>query len=174
VIERDTSLDALYREVILDHNRSPRNRRRLGQVTTAQRATNPLCGDEVEVELRIESDRIVELGFQGQGCAISQASASMMTEALTGSSLDEAVETVEAFKRMLTGDGADDEAQPGDLAALAGVRQFPARVKCATLAWHALEEALGQIEQPVIRDPKRLSRLLSVRRTEPGDARAPR
>jgi nitrogen fixation NifU-like protein len=147
VIDRGAPLDDLYREVILDHHRSPRNRRRLGAATVAQRGTNPLCGDEVEVEVRIEGDRVVELGFQGRGCSISQASASMMSEALVGRTLGEVGETVEAFKRMLTGDGAPDEDRLGDLEALAGVRRFPVRVKCATLAWHALGEALELYER---------------------------
>jgi nitrogen fixation NifU-like protein len=142
VIGRGAALDELYREVILEHSRGPRNRRRLDDPTIAHRDTNPLCGDEVEVELRIEGDRIVELGFQGRGCAISQASASMMTEALEGRTLREAGATVDAFQAMLTGDAGTDAAHLGDLEALAGVRRFPVRVRCATLAWHALGEAL--------------------------------
>jgi nitrogen fixation NifU-like protein len=142
VTDRGVPLDDLYREVILDHYKNPRNRRRLAEPTIAHRGTNPLCGDEVEVELRIEGDRLVELGFHGRGCAISQASASMMTEALAGRAVGEVAETVAAVKRTLTGDAAVDEERLGDLAALAGVRRFPVRVKCATLGWHTLEEAL--------------------------------
>jgi nitrogen fixation NifU-like protein len=140
-------LEELYREVILDHHRSPRNRRQLGDATVVRRGTNPLCGDEIEVGLRIDRDRIEELAFQGRGCSISQASASMMTEALAGRTLAEAAETIDAFRRLMSGDGAVDEARLGDLAALSGVRKFPVRVKCATLAWHTLTEALAELER---------------------------
>ena len=136
-------LTDLYREVILDHNRHPRNFGRLDPHDAEARGHNPLCGDQLTVTLRREGDRIADLRFEGNGCAISVASASMMTEAVKG--LDRpAVETL--FQRMhhlLTEPSAGSEGL-GKLAALSGVREFPARVKCASLCWHTLNAALAQ------------------------------
>jgi nitrogen fixation NifU-like protein len=134
----------LYREVVLEHRRNPRHHTPLDQPTTSQRGANLFCGDEVEVDLRLEGDRVAEVGFGGQGCTISQASASMMSELVAGRSLDEVARIAEAFQRMLSGDGAVEEALLGDAAVLAGVRQFPARVKCAMLPWTTLRQALLQ------------------------------
>jgi nitrogen fixation NifU-like protein len=142
------SLHELYGEVILDHNRRPRNYGRLPAASHCAVGHNPLCGDRVAVYLRVEGGRIEEIGFEGVGCAISTASASMMTEALRGRSLAEAQQLFTRFHALLTADqagGADPGCAPelGKLAVFAGVREFPMRVKCATLAWHALKSALA-------------------------------
>lgn len=138
-----SAMEDLYQEIILDHNKRPRNFGPLPGATHQAAGRNPLCGDELHVSLRLEGNRLEEIKFQGQGCAISKASASLMTEALAGRSTDEA--------RRFAGDvigGLADSArewrfeEAGDLAALSGVRKFPARIKCATLAWHAFLGAL--------------------------------
>jgi nitrogen fixation NifU-like protein len=132
-------LQDLYQEVILDHNRRPRNFRAIERGQKAE-GYNPLCGDRLTVYLRVENGRIEDASFQGSGCAISKASASLMTESVKGKTLEEAEALFERFRRMLTQepDGVDGL---GKLSVLAGVRQFPIRVKCATLAWHALRSA---------------------------------
>jgi nitrogen fixation NifU-like protein len=139
-------LTELYREVILDHNRQPRNFGRLDPHDAEAKGHNPLCGDQLTLTLRREGDRIADLRFEGNGCAISMASASMMTEAVKGK--DRA--TVEAlFQRihaLLTQPGAN-ASDLGKLAALSGVREFPARVKCASLCWHTLNAALAQSDK---------------------------
>ncbi|HJX26897.1 MAG TPA: SUF system NifU family Fe-S cluster assembly protein [Thermoanaerobaculia bacterium] len=145
----------LYQEVILDHNRHPRNFRVLPEANCTAEGYNPLCGDRVEVYLRVEDERVQEVSFQGSGCAISTASASLMTEALQGKTVAEAHELFHGFHDMVTRgvireDGREAGAEALDkLAVFSGVREFPIRVKCATLAWHALEAALNQREQPV-------------------------
>ena len=131
----------LYRDVIVDHNRSPRNRGRLAQATHHAVGDNPLCGDRLRLDLALDGDVIADLRFEGSGCAISTASASLMSEAVKGLSRAEAGRLFDAVHRMLTGTGG--EAAPGKLAALAGVREFPARVKCASLCWHTLRAALA-------------------------------
>lgn len=141
-LDRDVELDELYREIILDHYRSPRNRGSLAQPTVTGEGDNPLCGDEVELGLEIRDGQIVDVRFQGTGCSISQASASMMTAAIKGLSLEEAEALFEAFKGVMYGADEVDAEALGDLEALQGVRKFPVRVKCATLAWNTLEEAL--------------------------------
>jgi nitrogen fixation NifU-like protein len=143
-----SQLNELYQDLILDHNRRPRN---FGPMATANhRATgnNPLCGDRVTVAVRTEGERIVDIAFEGAGCAISTASASMMTEALKGRTLKEAHDLFRRFHTLLTEgeEGGDEEL--GNLTALAGVREFPMRVKCATLAWHALNAALAEGGEP--------------------------
>lgn len=136
-------MDDLYQEIILDHNRRPQNFRRMTDATRTIEADNPLCGDRLELYLRIEGDRIVDISFQGSGCAISVASASLLTERLKGASLTEAEALFERVHTVLTEEHPEaDEAELGDLAALAGVRKYPMRVKCATLSWHALHAAL--------------------------------
>ena len=141
----------LYQEVILDHNRKPRNFRRLPSPTAAAEGYNPLCGDRISIELEREGDVIRDIAFQGSGCAISKASASMMTAALKGKTADEALEAFEQFRAMLTGAEPSGERPvlPGRLAALAGVREFPIRIKCATLPWHTLRAALAGQAEPV-------------------------
>lgn len=141
-----TDLSALYQEVILDHNRTPRNRGELPGADHRAEGNNPLCGDQLTVTLRLADGRIDDIRFQGQGCAISVASASLMTEAVRGQTAAEANRLFESFRELLTGDPSlPAEAPPelGKLAVFAGVREFPIRVKCATLPWHTLKEALG-------------------------------
>jgi nitrogen fixation NifU-like protein len=141
----------LYQEVILDHNRHPRNFRVLPEANRTAEGHNPLCGDRVVVYLRVEDERVQGVSFQGSGCAISTASASLMTEALRGKTVAEAHDLFHGFHDMVTrGITRDAGAEALDkLAVFSGVREFPIRVKCATLAWHTLEAALNRREQPV-------------------------
>jgi len=135
-------LRELYQSVILDHSRSPRNSGPLAEATASGSGHNPMCGDAVVVQVRMDGDTIADVRFTtppGVGCAVSKASASMMTNAVRGKSRDEADALFARFQRMVTGGPADDV---GHLAVFAGVAQFPVRVKCATLAWHALRAAL--------------------------------
>ncbi|HEY8498282.1 MAG TPA: SUF system NifU family Fe-S cluster assembly protein [Limnochordales bacterium] len=141
-------LDELYRELILDHYKSPRNKGPLPDADATVHLHNPLCGDEITLALAVEGGVIREARFTGQGCSISQASASMLTQAVKGRSLAEARQMLERFTRMVRGELEPEEADLGDLAALAGVRRFPVRVKCAMLAWEALDRDLAQLEQP--------------------------
>lgn len=134
-------LDELYREVILDHYSRPRNRRRIESPDAEAEGYNPLCGDDVTVQLRLEDGTISEVVFEGQGCSISQASASILTEQVQGLTPAEAQALAEDFRRLMQ-DGAVVDRDLGDLEALTGVQKFPVRVKCATLAWNALLEAL--------------------------------
>ena len=139
----------LYQEIILDHNRRPRNYRLLEDHTYSADGYNPICGDAIKVFVKLDGDKIEDVSFQGQGCAISKASASLMTVKLKGKSLAQAEEEFARFRGMLSED-CDHEVDFldfGDLASLSGVRRFPARIKCATLAWHALEAALQGKEQ---------------------------
>jgi nitrogen fixation NifU-like protein len=141
------ALEELYREVILDHYRHPRNRGRLeGRGTASVDLQNPTCGDEVRLSVALNGGRISDVRFEGRGCSISMASASMMTEAVKGRTVDDAVALQAAFKAMLRGEPADEQ-RLGDLVALSGVAKFPVRVKCATLAWNALVRALGRAEE---------------------------
>ena len=139
-------LRELYQEVILDHGKNPRNHRFPEPYNREGRGYNPLCGDKITLRLQLDGDRITDIGFLGQGCAISQASCSTMTEALKGKTLAEAEALFEKFHRMVTSDQgpADDVEALGKLAVFAGVRDFPMRVKCATLAWHTLQQALHE------------------------------
>lgn len=139
------ALEELYRELILDHYRSPRNRGELADADASVHLHNPLCGDEITLALAVEGDVIRDVRFAGQGCSISQASASMMTEAIKGRTLAEAADLLDRFTRMLRGELAPEQAELGDLEALSGVRQFPVRVKCALLAWEALDKDLAQL-----------------------------
>ncbi|MCG8468180.1 MAG: SUF system NifU family Fe-S cluster assembly protein [Gemmatimonadetes bacterium] len=135
------SLDSLYQEVILDHYRRPRNKTALEEPTHTITMNNPLCGDVIELLLRVEGSEIVEAGFLGRGCSISQASASMLTGRVIGKTLGEAAELSAKFTRLLHGDPSPlADADLGDLRALAGVSKFPVRIKCALLGWNCLEE----------------------------------
>lgn len=140
-----SELGDLYRDLIMEHYRAPHNYRSLPNADVRAEGTNPLCGDEVQVELRFDGERIAEAAFTGSGCAISQASASLMTDAVTGQPAGEAVRLLVAFERMLT---KGDEPDPvlGDLEALQGVARFPVRIKCALLPWKVLRDALDEYE----------------------------
>jgi len=135
-------IDELYKEVILDHYKSPRNKRGIEAATCSSHGNNPLCGDEVTVYANVEDGQLAEAAFEGQGCSISQASASMMTEAVAGRSLDEVHSLAKEFRAMMAGEAEPSEDELGDLAALRGVVRYPARIKCAVLAWDTLEQAL--------------------------------
>ena len=139
----------LYRDVIVDHNRRPRNRGPLPSANHRAEGNNPLCGDQLRVYVDVEDDVIRDLRFEGTGCAISTASASLMSEAVKGRSRAEATALFEAVHGMLTGSGDAAGTGLGKLAALAGVREFPARVKCASLCWHTLNAALADDARPV-------------------------
>jgi nitrogen fixation NifU-like protein len=140
-----SELSELYQQVILDHNKKPRNFRRLADATQTADGYNPLCGDQLTVVLRVSDDAIEEATFEGSGCAISKASASMMTQAVKGKSRKEAEKLFGEFHRMVTGE-LDEEREEnglGRLTIFAGVREYPARVKCASLPWHTLYAALA-------------------------------
>lgn len=134
-------LQELYREVILDHYRKPHHQGRVPGASGEAEMLNPTCGDEMRVSVRVSDGRIEDLRFEGRGCSISIASASMMTDALTGKTLAEAEAVIAAFKELVT--GGEPELDLGDLAALQGVSKFPVRIKCATLPWTTLEKGLA-------------------------------
>jgi nitrogen fixation NifU-like protein len=134
-------LNDLYRDVILDHNRRPRNFGGLDPADASVEGFNPMCGDRLTVRLKMDGDAIADIRFEGQGCAISTASASLMTEAVKGRSREEALALFDRVHHLLTDDAASSD-ELGKLAALSGVREFPARVKCASLCWHTLVTAL--------------------------------
>ncbi len=138
------SVDDLYKEVILDHYKSPRNKRPLPGATVSEHKNNPLCGDEITVHARLEDGRIAEVAFEGQGCSISQASASMLTEATRGKTIEEAGALAQEFRALMEGAVEPDEDAFGDLVALKGVVKYPVRIKCAVLGWDVLQEALGR------------------------------
>ena len=138
-----SDLQDLYQQMILDHYRSPRNCRQIEESSCSANGHNPLCGDKVAVYVNVENGAITDVSFEGSGCAISTASASLMTEAVKGKSLDEAHAVFKTFHQLIAGDEAPD-ADLGKLEIFAGVRQYPTRVKCATLAWHTLEAALKE------------------------------
>ena len=135
-------LNDLYRDVILDHNRKPRNFGPLEPADASVEGFNPMCGDRLTVRLNLSADRISDIRFEGQGCAISTASASLMTEAVKGKTRAEALALFERVHELLTDDAAPPADELGKLAALSGVREYPARVKCASLCWHTLSAAL--------------------------------
>jgi nitrogen fixation protein NifU and related proteins len=146
-----TDLNDLYQQIIVDHNRSPRNFKKLAHPTREAEGANPLCGDQIKLEVELAGDRIADIGFQGSGCAISQASASLLTGAVQGKSTADAQELFRQVHTMLTSAPGTpvDTAKLGKLAALAGVRQFPVRVKCASLPWHTLRAALESAAESV-------------------------
>ncbi len=145
-----STLSDLYQEVILDHNRRPRNFRVIEPASAAQEGYNPLCGDRLTLYLTIDGDVITDAAFQGSGCAISKASASLMTEAVKGKTVDQARALFDAFHEMITSPPESPLPEMGKLAVLSGVRDFPTRVKCAGLAWHTLKAAVsGHPEGPV-------------------------
>jgi len=137
----------LYQQVILDHNRKPRNFRKIADANRTAEGYNPLCGDRITVELTVEDGIVKDIGFQGTGCAISKAAASMMTASVIGKPEREVDALFHRVHAMLT--GANGATEVGKLAVFAGVREFPSRIKCATLAWHALQAALHGAAEPV-------------------------
>lgn len=143
-------LGNLYQDVILEHNRNPRNWGELDATSRRADGRNPMCGDEVTVWLKVEGDRLADVSFVGTGCAISKASASMMTQAVKGKTRAEAEEVFAHFHAMVTGqhDDPSSDATLGKLKVFSGVSRFPARVKCASLAWHAMREALASDGDP--------------------------
>ncbi len=137
------ALDEIYKEVILDHYKNPRNKREMPDAERSCSKNNPLCGDEITVFVHEEDGKVLDVSFVGQGCSISQASASMMTEAVSGRTLEDIGAITGQVRGMLTGDLEPEEEAFGELAALKGVVRYPVRVKCAALAWDVLEEALA-------------------------------
>ena len=138
-----SELTDLYQEVILDHNKKPRNFRKLDDANRKAEGFNPLCGDQITLYLQVDEAGVIrDIGFQGSGCAISKASASLMTSLLKGKNLAEVDEMFGRFHRLVTSDDVPDPEALGKLAVFSGVREFPARVKCASLAWHTLRAAL--------------------------------
>lgn len=138
-----SELSDLYQEVILDHNRRPHNFRVIDNATAKQEGYNPLCGDRLTLFLTLDGGVIKDAAFQGSGCAISKASASLMTDALKGKTVDEARALFEQFHDMITSDPGTPTADLGKLSVFAGVRDFPTRVKCASLAWHTMKAAVA-------------------------------
>lgn len=143
----EPQFDDLFREIILDHYRKPRNRGELPGATYRLEGVNPVCGDEIHLDLEIGDDVLRDVKFDGQGCSISQSSASMMTDRIRGRSLDEAEDVLQKFKAMMV-DGAVPDRDLGDLEALEGVAKFPVRVKCALLAWNVLQQGLEKASSP--------------------------
>jgi len=141
-----SALTDLNQEVILDHNRRPRNFRAMDEATRRQEGYNPLCGDRLTLYVKLDGDRISDVAFQGTGCAISKASASLMTEALKGKTVEEARSLFDRFHEMITSPPESAAPDLGKLSVLSGVREFPTRVKCASLAWHALKAAVSEGE----------------------------
>lgn len=143
-----SEVNELYQQLILEHNKSPRNFKQIDNATHDADGYNPLCGDHYHVWLKVDGDRIVDIGFQGNGCAISKSSASMMTSAVKGATVAQAKELFEKFHSLITTNIDEEIPQEkleelGSLGALVGVREFPARIKCASLAWHTLNAALN-------------------------------
>ncbi len=146
-----SNINELYQEIILDHNKNPRNFRKIDHPTCSQEGFNPLCGDHLHLYLRLEDGIIKDISFEGNGCAISKSSASLMTTVLKGKTVAEADELFEKFHKLVTS-SMDEEQQIeelGKLAVFSGVREFPARVKCASLAWHTLRAALDNEQKTV-------------------------
>jgi nitrogen fixation protein NifU and related proteins len=142
------SLEELYKEVILDHYRAPRNKGRLDPHDVMLERNNPLCGDELELYLKFEGDDLQGISFQGKGCSISMASASMMTEKVAGLGAKDAAALAESIKRMMAGEEEGDPEELGDLVSLKGVVKYPVRIKCALLGWNTLLEALEEGSAP--------------------------
>jgi len=141
----------LYQEIVMDHNRRPRNFGSMTDSTATSDGFNPLCGDQITLFLKVSEDIVEDISFEGVGCAISKSSASMMTEGVKGKSVEEALTVFEAFREMITAksDGSKDSEILGDLEILKGVAQYPTRIKCATLSWHTLQAALQGTERDI-------------------------
>jgi nitrogen fixation NifU-like protein len=147
----DNELRELYQQVILDHNKSPRNFKRLETANHYAEGYNPLCGDRIDVYIKLNDDKIEDVSFMGSGCAISKASASLMSTMVKGKTIEETDKIFEKFHHLITGKIGEevDAAEAGKLAVFAGVREFPSRVKCASLAWHTLISALKEENKTV-------------------------
>ncbi|ANB57478.1 SUF system FeS assembly protein, NifU family [Anoxybacillus sp. B7M1] len=135
-------LDTLYRQVIMDHYKNPRNRGVLEDENIDINMNNPTCGDRVHLTMKVEGGKVMDAKFEGEGCSISMSSASMMTQAIKGKTIEEALELAHVFSDMMQGKEYDESLDLGDIEALQGVSKFPARIKCATLAWKAMEKGL--------------------------------
>jgi nitrogen fixation protein NifU and related proteins len=147
------TLSALYQDLILDHNRAPQNFRRMDDANRQAEGYNPLCGDRLTVSIRLEDDRVKDVAFQGSGCAISKASASLMTSAIKGKTRGEVEALFDRFRRLVSGSMNHAEAQSlGKLVVFSGLSEFPSRVKCASLSWHAMKAALDQPGETVTTD----------------------
>ena len=139
-----SGLSDLYQEILLEHNSKPRNFRKVEDASSTADGYNPLCGDQITLYLKVVDDTVEDVGFQGVGCAISRASASMMTQSIKGRTLDEAQGIFDAFHSMITHPGEEPDYDTlGDLETLAGINEYPTRIKCAILAWHTMRSALG-------------------------------
>ncbi|WP_071393659.1 Fe-S cluster assembly sulfur transfer protein SufU [Bacillus tuaregi] len=140
------NLDTLYRQVIMDHYKNPRNRGVIEDESLTINMNNPTCGDRIQLTMKVENDIVVDAKFEGEGCSISMSSASMMTDAIKGRPVEEALKLAHTFSDMVQGKDVDvdDDDDLGDIEALQGVCKFPARIKCATLAWKAMEKALHE------------------------------
>ncbi|MFF2459331.1 Fe-S cluster assembly sulfur transfer protein SufU [Peribacillus simplex] len=138
------NLDTLYRQVIMDHYKKPRNKGMLEDGSMTIDMNNPTCGDRIRLTMKIEGGKVSDVKFDGDGCSISMSSASMMTQAIKGKDVDTALAISETFSLMIQGKEYDDEMDLGDIEALQGVSKFPARIKCATLAWKAMEKGLKE------------------------------
>ncbi len=140
------NLDSLYRQVIMDHYKKPRNKGVLEDNSLTINMNNPTCGDRIQLSLKLDDGKVVDAKFEGEGCSISMSSASMMTQAIKGKNIEEALKLSEIFSQIMQGKDYDEELDLGDIEALSGVSKFPARIKCATLAWKAMEKGLKENE----------------------------
>lgn len=138
------NLDTLYRQVIMDHYKNPRNKGVLSDDSLTINMNNPTCGDRIQLTLKLEDDKVVDAKFEGEGCSISMSSASMMTQAIKGRNIEDALKLSEVFSLIMQGKDYEDDIDLGDIEALQGVAKFPARIKCATLAWKAMEKGLKE------------------------------
>ncbi len=141
------NLDNLYRRVIMDHYKNPRNRGILEDGSHTINMNNPTCGDRIQLTFKVEDGVVIDARFEGEGCSISMSSASMMTQAIKGKKVEEAIKLSKIFSDIMQGKDYDDDIDLGDIEALQGVAKFPARIKCATLAWKAMEKGLTEEEQ---------------------------
>ncbi|WP_077214538.1 Fe-S cluster assembly sulfur transfer protein SufU [Bacillus dakarensis] len=137
------NLDTLYRQVIMDHYKKPRNKGVLEDDSLTINMNNPTCGDRIQLSLKVEDGKVVDAKFEGEGCSISMSSASMMTQAIKGQNIEDALKLSKIFSDMMQGKDYDEDLDLGDIEALQGVSKFPARIKCATLAWKAMEKGLN-------------------------------
>ncbi|WP_062354589.1 Fe-S cluster assembly sulfur transfer protein SufU [Bacillus kwashiorkori] len=141
------NLDSLYRQVIMDHYKKPRNKGVLDNSDLTIDMNNPTCGDRIRLTMNLEGDKVSDVKFEGEGCSISMASASMMTQLIKGKDVETALKLSHIFSEMIQGNDYEDNLDLGDIEALQGVSQFPARIKCATLAWKAMEKGIHQHEE---------------------------